>query len=187
MKLPRRAVPQSSRSRGFTIFEVLLASSIAMLLMFYTLYSTSEMFEVVREGDREAHTHVHARNSLDRLLRDCRYSSALEITGDPLTGWVIDLTTTGSLDPGDVTYRWDPITQELNVNDDSLDDLVVAGLLKFNLTQEEVDVGGTMEISRISIQWTLQVDAGLEAGQGAKDYTVSMGGSTWIRRIVPEF
>ncbi|MFQ5749103.1 MAG: hypothetical protein ACE5H3_06560 [Planctomycetota bacterium] len=175
------------RLSGFTLFEVLLAVVLTMILMFGALYSTSESFEVVREGDRRIHTHIHARRSLDRLLKDCRYSSALEIDGDAASGWEITVDTTGSLDPGTLVYTWSPQTRILKVADGTLEDIVIQGLKGFQLKSTTVQTAKGTKVARITATWTLDVNAGLEAGKGAKAYTMTLSGSTWIRENVPEF
>lgn len=188
--LRRQLRSQADRrsQKGFTLFEILMASAFALALMFGALYSTSESFEVVREGDRRVHTHIHARRSMDRILKDCRFADAITLTGNQQAGWTLVVETTGTLDPGEVTYTWNPNSQQLRVRDDSLDDLVISQLKQFQIITEMVDVpSGGQEIGRISFKWVLGVIAGYEAGLGAKDYTIAMGGSVWIRKYSPDF
>jgi len=86
--------------------EIMIATSIAMVLLFGALYSTSETLEVVREGDIRVHTNVNARRALDRLLKDCRYASEVEVEGNEQTGWTIGVDTTGTLAPGELEYTY---------------------------------------------------------------------------------
>ncbi|MBT4466513.1 MAG: hypothetical protein HOD03_07500, partial [Planctomycetes bacterium] len=82
---------------GFTLMEIMVATSIAMVLLFGALYSTSETLEVVREGDIRMHTNVNARRALNRLIKDCRYASEIEVAGTQQTGWTIGIGLTREL------------------------------------------------------------------------------------------
>lgn len=176
-----------ARKRAFTLFEVMLAVALTLVLMFGALYTTSETVAVVREGDRRVHTHVQARRALDRLLKDCRHASALAVQGSEDDGWTITLTPTGTLDPPSLTYAWNPVTGELRVTDGNLESLVVEGLRSFTVQTETVDTGNGPQISRIALQWILDVLAGSEAGAGAATYPLSLGGATWVRQNAPSF
>ncbi len=187
MAVTRVRRPVAGRHQGFTLTEVLVAATVTMIMMYGALYGTAESFEVVREGDRRVHTNIHARASLDRMLKDIRYCADISLAGDPLGGWTLDVLTTGTLDPGWVTYGWVPDSQELLVTDGELTDLVLPGVLEMNISTLEEDLDFGRVITRVTITMTLQVDAGVEAGYGAREYTMELGGSTWILNNIPDF
>lgn len=172
------------RKSGFTLVEIMIATTIAMILLFGALYSTSETLAVVREGDATIHTNVHARRSMDRMLKDFRYSSALEVTGDSLTGWEIIVTTTGTLDPGELTYTWDPDTRVLDVSNGVDLETILTDLRVFNVVTDSADLGSGPVITRFKMEWVLGIDAGREAGDVGIDAerTFDIAGATWIRR-----
>ncbi|MGB0686257.1 MAG: PilW family protein [Planctomycetota bacterium] len=172
------------RRSGFTLMEIMIATSIAMVLLFGALYSTSETLNVVREGDSQVHTNIQARRALDRMLKDIRYSSALVVSGDLGSGWTIQVTTTGSLDPGLVTYDWSPDTGILTVTSPTDAVTALEDLRVFNLTTETADIGGAMVTTRLTVEWVLGLQAGSEAGQVSmnQERTFTVAGSTWIRR-----
>lgn len=169
---------------GFTLVEVMLATTIAMALMFGALYSTSETLAVVREGDAVTHTNVHARRTLDRLLKDFRYSSDLAVSGNAADGWEITVTTTGTLNPGDLIYSWDPAISTLEVTDGTDVETVIEELRSFEIDTEEVDLGSGPVISRITLAWSLGLSTGSEAGNVGlnNERTYEISGATWIRR-----
>ena len=172
------------RSSGFTLVEIMIATTIAMILLFGALYSTSETLAVVREGDATIHTNVHARRALDRVLKDFRYSSALSVTGDSLTGWEIVTTTTGTLDPGELTFTWDPNTRELKVSDGTDNETILEDLRVFNVVTDSADFGAGPVITRIKLEWVMGIDSGNESGGVEIDAerTFDLAGATWIRR-----
>ena len=55
----------SKNNSGFTLIEIMIATTIAMVLLFGALYSTSETLNVVREGDA---VHAGATNLGARLV-----------------------------------------------------------------------------------------------------------------------
>lgn len=172
------------RRSGFTLMEIMIATSIAMVLLFGALYSTTETLNVVREGDSQVHTNIQARRALDRMLKDIRYCSDLTVSGDVGTGWTVQVTTTGSLDPGLVTYSWTPDTGILTATSTNDTVSVLEDLRVFNLTTETADIGGTMVTTRLTVEWVLGLQAGSEAGQVAmnQERTFTVAGSTWVRR-----
>lgn len=179
--MKRRPNPRS----GFTLLEIMIATTIAMILLFGALYSTSETLSVVREGDTVIHTNVHARRALDRMLKDFRYSSDLDVTGDSADGWSIAVTTTGTLDPGELTYAWDPDVGELTVARTGESTVTILEDLRgFNVVTDEAEIGGSTVITRIKMEWILGLDTGEEAGNIALDAerTFEIAGATWIRR-----
>ncbi|MDA0666920.1 MAG: prepilin-type N-terminal cleavage/methylation domain-containing protein [Planctomycetota bacterium] len=175
---------RSNRSAGFTLLEIMIATTIAMVLLFGALYSTSETLTVVREGDMVIHTNVHARRALDRILKDFRYSSTLAVSGDSLNGWDVTTTTTGTLDPGLLTYSWNPIDRILTVADDSTSETVLEDLRVFNIVTQTASINGITVITRIKLEWVLGLTAGAEAGAVGMDTerTFELAGATWIRR-----
>ncbi|MHC4381174.1 MAG: prepilin-type N-terminal cleavage/methylation domain-containing protein [Planctomycetota bacterium] len=172
------------KTSGFTLVEIMIATTIAMILLFGALYSTSETLAVVREGDATIHTNVHARRAMDRILKDFRYSSALAVSGDSLAGWEITVTTTGTLDPGDLTYTWSPDSKTLEVTDGLDLETVLTDLRVFNVVTETADFGSGPVITRLKMEWVLGIEAGMEAGDVAIDAerTFEVAGATWIRR-----
>lgn len=186
---PRTRIARSVRRQaGFTVFEVLIASTLALVLMFGAIYQIGESYDVVREGDRRVHTNVHARRILDRFLKDCRYASSLDVTGNLQNGWTINLTTLNSLSPGDLVYSWDPNTEVFALTDDANNSSnLIEGLQTFTLETQVVSGQNGVEISWIGVQWTVDVDAGIEAGIDPEERTLGLGGSTWVRKNAPSF
>lgn len=174
----------SSHQAGFTLLEIMIATTIAMVLLFGALYSTSETLTVVREGDMLIHTNVHARRALDRILKDFRYSSDLSVSGDALAGWSLVTTTTGTLDPGDLTYTWNPTDNALIVTNGTDTETVLDDLRIFNVVTDTADINGITVITRIKLEWVLGLTAGAEAGAAGMDAerTFELAGATWIRK-----
>lgn len=168
------------RRQGFTLMEVMIATSIAMVLLFGALFTTSETLNIVREGDSQVHTNIQARRALDRMLKDIRYCSDITVTGDAISGWSMGVTTTGTLAPGLITYSWTPDTKVLTATTDTDTVSVLDDLRVFNITKSE-EAGS---ITRVTIEWVMGLQAGPEAGQiGLNDErTFTVSGSTWIRR-----
>jgi len=182
MKTPQRA------NAAFTLIEVLLASTLALVLMFGALYSTSESYEIAREGDRRLHTHISGRRALDRILHDLRYADEIVVTGSNAAGWNIDVDVPTDTGIDQITYYWDVAAEELRIADAVDDELLIASVTDCEVTWQEEAVGPDMKISQISIVMTLDVNAGLEAGLGDnKEFTLSLGGSTWVRKYAPDF
>ncbi|MDP6850143.1 MAG: prepilin-type N-terminal cleavage/methylation domain-containing protein, partial [Planctomycetota bacterium] len=102
-----RTIRVSSKS-GFTLFEVLIAASMTMIVMFGALYTTTESFEVAREGDRRIQSKVSVRRSMDRFLKDCRYAQDIAIQGDLESGWEVTIATAGSPEPMELSWKWNP-------------------------------------------------------------------------------
>ncbi len=174
----------SQKQSGFTLIEIMIATSIAMVLLFGALYSTSETLSVVREGDVIVQTNVHARRSLDRMLKDFRYSSNIKIDGSANEGWEIKIKTTGTLDPEEVTYSWDPVDKELLVRSEDEEDVVLTDLRVFNLVKESKEINGATAITRVKVEWVMGLDAGELAGKVPmpEERTFEVAGATWIRR-----
>ncbi|MDP7062351.1 MAG: prepilin-type N-terminal cleavage/methylation domain-containing protein [Planctomycetota bacterium] len=172
------------RANGFTLIEIMIATTIAMILLFGALYSTSETLNVVREGDAVVHTNVHGRRALDRVLKDFRYSAALAITGDNETGWSIAVTTTGTLDPGALTYNWTPNSKTLTVTGPSGTEIVLQDLRSFSVNTVTETIDEENVITRVSVEWELGITAGNEAGvEGIhEERTLSLAGATWVRK-----
>jgi len=172
------------RRAGFTLMEIMIATSIAMVLLFGALFTTSETMNVVREGDAMVHTNIQARRAIDRVLKDIRYSSDLIVTGDAVNGWTMAVTTTGTLDPGLITYSWDPNLKTLTATTDSASVPMLDDLRLFNLTADTADINGITVITRVTLEWVLGLDAGSEAGQVDmnQERSFSIAGSTWVRR-----
>jgi type II secretory pathway pseudopilin PulG len=177
-------IKNKGNSSGFTLTEIMIATTIAMILLFGALYSTSETLNVVREGDAVVHTNVHARRALDRVLKDFRYSAALSIAGDVETGWTIGVTTTGTLDPGALIYSWSPDTKTLSVTGPSGTETVIQDLRNFVVNTVTETVEGEVVITRVSVEWVLGITAGNEAGVETinAERTMSLAGATWVRR-----
>jgi len=173
-----------NRRAGFTLMEIMIATSIAMVLLFGALFTTSETLNVVREGDSQVHTNIQGRRALDRVLKDIRYSSDFVVSGNAVSGWTMAVTTTGTLNPGLITYSWDPNLKILTATTDSDTVTVLDDLRVFNITTETADIGGTTVITRATIEWVLGLKAGTEAGQIEmnQERTFSIAGSTWVRR-----
>ena len=170
------------RDRGFTLVELMLVATLAMVLMFGAIYSASESFAVVSEGDARVHTHVQGRRALDRLLKDCRYSAALTVVGAASTGWTLTVDSTSSLDPDILVYAWNPDTGVLTVSDGVLSpDEVITGLTSFGISTETNDPGTGPVITRIKFDWTLDVDAGDESGGSGSGQSLSLSGASWVR------
>ncbi len=182
-KLMRRGMKS-----GFTLVEVMMASALTMVLMFGALYGTTESYEVVRAGDRRVHTQVAARRALDRILKDCRYSMDVNVSGDAQTGWSVVVDTTGTLDPDVLTYTWDPSTKTVMVSDGTNSDVVADNITTMLVESNTVDFNGSPVVNRISIMWNIAVDAGYEAGlPSTSPYNVQVGGASWVRRYVPSY
>ncbi len=174
----------SKNNSGFTLIEIMIATTIAMVLLFGALYSTSETLNVVREGDAVVHTNVHARRALDRILKDFRYSADLTVSGEVNEGWTIEVTTTGTLDPGAIVYSWDPNTKLLSVTGPSGTETVIEDLRTFVVTTVTSEIEGEVEITMVSIEWEVGITSGNEAGveEINAERSLELAGATWIRR-----
>ncbi len=167
---------------GFSIAEVMVATTVAMLLLFGALYGTGETFAVVREGDARVHTQVHARRILDRLLKDCRYASELEIVGDAETQWIINITPGGTASP--LTWTWTSANQELLLADNQDSETVLQGLNTFRLKTITEWVDEEEVVVQVSVEWNLSVNAGSETGAATLNRTIDLGAATWVRSHV---
>ena len=161
----------------------MVATSIAMLLLFGALYGTGESFAVVQEGDARVHTQVHGRRILDRLLKDCRYAAEIEIQGEAETAWTIEILA----QVGDPTriWSWSSASQNLVLSQGENQEVVLQGIQKFELKTQSEWVDGVDGLSQIAVQWTLAVNAGTEAGVASFARTISLGAATWIRNHAP--
>ncbi len=166
---------------GFTLTELVLASAIAMILLYGALYTTSESMAVVREGDIRIHTNIHARHGLERFLKDCRYADSIAVSGDAASGWTIDLQTSNGLDPASLSYTWDPQSQILSLSDGNQAETVLEGLQSFALQTTTGILDGSPVITRVIVHWTVTRKAGREAGTTAVEPPLEMAGTSWIR------
>lgn len=168
---------------GFSLVEVMLAVSVAMILLYGAIYSSSETVAVVREGDVQMHTHVQARRVMDRLLKDVRYSSDLTIAGDEGNGWTIEVLTTGSLAPGWVTYAWNPDDERFTISDGASTEVLLEDVRSFGVAQETTVVNGATVIERLTLDWVMGLDSGSESGaDGVSDErTLELAGTTLVR------
>ncbi|MAU92808.1 MAG: hypothetical protein CMJ93_01160 [Planctomycetes bacterium] len=170
---------------GFTLIEIMIATSIAMVLLFGALYSTSETLGVVREGDIRMHTNVNARRALNRLIKDCRYASEIEVTGTQQTGWAIRISTTGALAPGEIEYTWGPSDNSLRVAlVGGMAEEVIFDVRTFNVDTLKATRDGIEVISRISFRLIVGLDDGHATGAGNPnpERTFELAGTTWIQR-----
>ena len=170
---------------GFTLMEIMVATSIAMVLLFGALYSTSETLEVVREGDIRMHTNVNARRALNRLIKDCRYASEIEVAGTQQTGWTIGISTTGALAPGEIEYTWSPPDNSLRVAlVGGITEEVIFDVRDFNVDTLPATRDGIEVISRISFHLIIGLDDGHATGAGNpnSERTFELAGATWIQR-----
>lgn len=174
---------RANRRSGFSLVEVMLAVSIAMILLYGAIYSSSETIAVVREGDVQMHTHVQARRVMDRLLKDVRYSSDLTISGDAEDGWTLQVLTTGSLSPGWVTYFWNPETESFTISNGASTETLLEDVRSFGLAQETADVDGETVIVSLTLNWVMGLDSGEESGAAgvSEERTLEVAGSTLVR------
>lgn len=171
------------RRAGFSLIEVMLAVTIAMILLYAALFSAAEAVAVVSEGDAQMHTHVQAQRALDRLLKDVRYASMVEVGGDGVAGWDIQVETTGSLSAGTVSYAWDAATGLLTIGTDAGTEWAVEDLREFDLEVETVTVGTEVLVSGLTVRWVVGEDAGgyaTAAGMHAERVT-ELSGSARLR------
>ena len=182
MKLSRNS---QIHTAGFTLMEIMIATSIAMVLLFGALYSTSETLEVVREGDIRIHTNVNARRALDRIIKDCRYASEIEVAGTEQTGWTIGISTTGALAPGEIEYTWSPSDNSLRVAIvGDVTEEVILDVRNLNVETLTAIKDGVEVISRISFHFIIGLDDGNATGAGNpnSERTLELAGVTWIQR-----
>lgn len=178
MHLKKPTVTRGARLRrrsGFTMVELLVATAVSMILLYGAIYSSLETVAVVSAGDSRINTQVHARRVLERLVKDCRYASTIEVTGDQESGWEIDLIT--GLDDDEWTWTWDPDTEALAVSDGSSTEVIVSGLTDFSV---DTQANSTSEIERITMVWTVRETAGA-TGTTTADTSATFPGSTWVR------
>lgn len=177
-----RQPPPRSR-RGFSLVEVMLAVSVAMILLYGALYSSSETVAVVREGDLQMHTHVQGRRVMNRLLKDVRYCGDLNVTGDAETGWQISVLTTGTLAPGWVTYEWDADTGAFTISDGAVTETLLEEVIAFQIATETAVLDGAEVITTLTLNWEMRLDSGEESGaEGVSDErTLQLAGSTLVR------
>ncbi len=163
---------------AFTLVEMALACTIAMILMFGALYSSSEGYAVVREGDSRVHTSLRARRTLDRFLRDCRFAENLEIQGNAKQGWEITVQTHGPPNPNILIYTWSPKKGLLKISDGKTIQTALAGLVSFDLSWQSLAGESGPEVQQVTAKWVVTVDHGLEAGFVPSSATLALGGST---------
>ncbi|MDP6963611.1 MAG: hypothetical protein QGF46_05530 [Planctomycetota bacterium] len=176
---------KTSRTSGFTLMEIVIATSIAMILLFGALYSTSETLEVVREGDIKMNTNINVRRALDRILKDCRYAEEVEVSGDAATGWTVEVETTGALSPGELEYTWNPNSELLMVAvSGGNPETMIQGVSSMSIATLSEIINGESEITRITFNLTVSLDASAIGGMTTAnpDRKLELGGATWIRR-----
>ena len=178
---------RTHRCGGFSLFEVLLAAAAVMILMFGALYSTSETFEVVKEGDRRIHTSVQGRTAMDRMLKVMKYATTVDIVGDINNGWTIDVAPTGTLDPPLLTYTWDPNTRELRVSDGVTDDIILEKVKTMEVDYSTVPGPSGDVIVQVNLKILVESTTGQEAGVDLKPMDIEISGSTWVRQNLPSF
>ena len=171
--------PVSRRRAGFTIAEVMIAMTVAMILLFSALVGTAETSAIVSEGDGRLHSEHLARKTMDRIIGDCRYASAIVVAGDAGTGWTITIDTTSALAPPQITYEWDPVTAELTVSDGAATDLLFGSV-------SGMDISTTTELGVVTaIAITMDVDRDTPEFAGAggvrEEASFSLSGSVTIR------
>lgn len=179
MKTTHKIHASSRKRGGFTIVEILVATSVSMILLYGAIYSSMETVAVVSAGDTRINTQVHARRVLERLVKDCRYASELTVDGDQADGWEIDMETGLDADPW--TWTWDPDTESLSVSDGDSTETIVTGLIDFEI-DTQTDSGG--DIERITMIWTVREESGA-TGSSTGETTASFPGSTWVRSNLP--
>lgn len=165
MRVPNR----SARRAGFTLIELMLAVTISMIILYTALFSASEAVAVVSEGDAQVQTHVQARRALDRLLRDVRYATEVEVGGSSETGWSLDVLTTGTLSPGWVSYVWNADAGTLTIDAGAGAEWALVGLRDFGLDLVTESIGGAEVVTAVTIEWTVAEDAGAFAGGPGMD------------------
>jgi len=179
MKTLRNSSASSPTRAGFTIVEILVATSVSMILLFGAIYSSMETIAVVSAGDTRINTQVHARRVLERLVKDCRYASELTVVGDQVDGWEIDMETGLEADPW--TWSWDPDTESLTVSDGGSTETIVTGLIDFEI---DTQIDGDGDIERITMIWTVREESGA-TGSSSGQITARFPGSTWVRSNLP--
>jgi type II secretory pathway pseudopilin PulG len=179
MKTLHSSSEKSRKRGGFTIVEILVATSVSMILLYGAIYSSMETVAVVSAGDTRINTQVHARRVLERLVKDCRYASELTVDGDQVDGWEIEMETGLGADPW--TWTWDPNTETLTVSDGDSTETIVTGLVDFEIDTQS-DSGG--DIERISMIWTVREESGA-TGNSTGETTAIFPGSTWVRSNLP--
>ena len=178
MKLLKNTAQRNFRPRrrgGFTVVELLVATAVSMVLLCGAIYSSLETVAVVSAGDSRLNTQVHARRVLERLVKDCRYASAITVSGEESTGWTIDLIT--GLDDAEWTWNWDPSTSALSVSGESSTEVIVSGLTVFNLDTQDNETG---DIERITMVWTI-LESASASNAATAETTATFPGSTWVR------
>ena len=173
----------SSRRRGFSLVEVLLAVTISMVLLYAAIFSASEALAVVSEGDAQMHTHVQARRALDRILTDVRYASEVTVAGDLETGWTLDVLTTGSLSAGWVEYAWDAASGLMTVATAAGTEWMLEGVRSFQLDVETVQVNGVDVVGGVILKWVVAEDDGGLTGEAGLDPAreIELSGSARLR------
>lgn len=180
MKLRHPHLRKARTRGGFTIVELMVSTAVSMILLYGAIYSSMETFAVVSAGDTRINTQVHARRVLERLVKDCRYASLLELEGDEDDGWEIDMET--GLDGDAWTWTWDPAGESLSVSDGETTEVVVTGLIGFTI-DAQTDSGGDVE--RITMLWTVREESGA-TGSSNGETTATFPGSTWVRSNLPQ-
>ncbi|MDA1260510.1 MAG: prepilin-type N-terminal cleavage/methylation domain-containing protein [Planctomycetota bacterium] len=179
----QRILSAPPRRQGFSLVEVLLAVTISMVLLYAAIFSASEAMAVVSEGDTQMHTHVQARRAMDRILKDVRYASQVEVGGDSETGWSLDVLTTGSLSAGWITYAWDANNGRLSVSNGVGTEWMLEGVRQYDLAMETIDVNGAPVVSGVILKWVVAEDSGSLAGESSmnQERETELSGSARLR------
>ena len=171
-----------ANSAGFTLTEVLLATALAMIMLFGTLYGSGESFVLIHEGDAKVNTHLQARRVLDRFMKDCRYSTDLIIEGNPEKAWMVNLQPAGEPLPARRVWTWDAKDSQLQIEEQGQREVALAGVNKFELRTGLIDGPMGPEISMVAAEWEIAITS---TPSGKPD--IALGSATWIRRHAPSF
>lgn len=180
MKTALLRFPRRGAAAGFTIIEVMVAVSVAMILLFGTLYSASESLAVVEESDRRVQVVGQARAGMDRMLGDCRYASNVDVAGDSVNGWTLTIDTTSALDPPILTYSWDPGTGEFRLSDGAITDVLFENMTAMDVTTETELQGGIPVVTAVFVTMELETAGPGFHGAAETSMTLELGGSVKI-------
>lgn len=180
--MPARS-PRTNRRAGFSLIEVLLAVTISMILLYAAIFSASEAMAVVNEGDAQMVTHVQARRAMDRILKDVRYASQVQVSGSAQAGWTLDILTTGSLSAGWIAYAWDPQTGRITVGDGAGTQWVLEDVRDFTLESDVQQVNGTPTVVSVQMTWVVGEDTGglADAAGLDEERVTELSGSARLR------
>ena len=180
MKNLRTCSVASARHAGFSIMEVMVAVSVAMILLFGTLYSASESLEVVEESDRRVQVVGQTRGGLDRMLSDCRYASNVDVAGNNIDGWTVTVDTTSALDPPQLTYTWDPVSGDFSLSDGLMTDVLFENVTEMVVTTDTKLEGGIPVVSALYLTFEVQTEGPGFNGDPETLVPMEFGGSVRI-------